>query len=99
MKPLHRAVRITSILDAISYVLLVGVAMPKKYIGGDPNWVSALGRLHGAFFVALCLCLFFAWIRYRWPIRVPILVFLAALIPFVPFFLDRWICRQPTVPS
>ena len=90
MSPLL-AVRITSLLDAASYLLLVGIAVPVKYLGGNPTLVKTLGPVHGALFVALCLALLLAWRHYRWPIRWPLAIFCAALVPVVPFLIDRWI--------
>ena len=49
--------RIVSLLEGLSYLVLVGVAMPMKYIGGDTSAVPMFGRIHGGLFVLFCLAL------------------------------------------
>ena len=34
-------------LEGFSFLILVGYAMPLKYIAGDPAMVSLMGSLHG----------------------------------------------------
>ena len=81
--------RKVNIAEAISYVLLVGVAMPLKYLAGLPLAVRIVGSAHGALFVWLCL-LIASGILSRgrsmgWGVRL----FVASLVPFGTFFLDR----------
>src|SRR5690606_32019581 len=42
----------TGWFEGLSYLLLLGVAMPIKYVWGDPSWVSAVGMAHGLLFLA-----------------------------------------------
>jgi integral membrane protein len=70
-------------------MVLLGIAMPLKYMADMPMAVQIVGSLHGALFVALCLFLLFALIRNRLSISWCVLVFLCAIVPFAPFFLDR----------
>ena len=81
--------RLSSLADGFSYIVLPGIAMPLKYMADMPMAVQIVGSLHGALFVALCLFLLFALIRNRLSISWCVLVFLCAIVPFAPFFLDR----------
>jgi integral membrane protein len=81
--------RLFSILDGISYVILLGIAMPLKYLADMPMAVRIVGSLHGFLFVGLCLFLFLALVKGRLPFKWSVIVFLCALIPLAPFFLDR----------
>lgn len=81
--------RLSSILDGISYIVLLGIAMPLKYMADMPLAVRIVGSLHGAFFLALCWFLLIALLRKQLTFGWCVLVFACALIPFVPFFLDR----------
>jgi len=81
--------RVFSLLDGISYLILLGFAMPLKYLADQPLAVRIVGSLHGFFFLALCWyllrCLLAKKLTFGWCV----LVFVCALIPLAPFFLDR----------
>jgi len=82
-------VRWMSIVDAVSYVLLVGVAMPLKYAAGMPMAVSVAGMVHGLVWMILMWLLMRARFESPWPASRIWLLGVAALLPLVPFFLDR----------
>ncbi|MGB0788445.1 MAG: DUF3817 domain-containing protein, partial [Marinirhabdus sp.] len=44
--------RIISVLEAVSFLLLLGIAMPLKYIWGSPEMVRIVGAAHGVLFLA-----------------------------------------------
>ena len=81
--------RVSSLLDGLSYVILLGIAMPLKYLADQPLAVRIVGSLHGLFFLALCWyllrCLLAKKLSFGWCV----LVFVCALVPLAPFFLDR----------
>jgi len=81
--------RLFSILDGISYLILLGIAMPLKYLADMPLAVRIVGSLHGFLWIGLCLFLFLALVKKRLPFKWCLTVFLCALIPLAPFFLDR----------
>lgn len=81
--------RLASILDGISYLVLLGIAMPLKYLAGMPMAVTIVGSLHGGLFLALCLFLLLALIEKKLSFGWCVIVFVCALVPFAPFFLDR----------
>jgi integral membrane protein len=81
--------RAIAAIEGISYLLLLFVAMPLKYLAGFPLAVRIVGALHGVLFIWGGL-LTFDGIRKRgkpwgWGCKI----FVAALIPFGTFFLDR----------
>lgn len=81
--------RVVSLSEGISYLVLLGIAMPLKYGANMPEAVRIVGAIHGALFVILCIALLRAALAARWPISRAGLVFLASLIPFAPLWLDR----------
>lgn len=89
MKRLPAGLRLLSVLDGASYLLLLGVAMPLKYLAGYSMAVSVVGAIHGGLFVGLCLALVLAVSGHRLSGSRCLVVFLCALFPFAPFFLDR----------
>jgi len=80
--------RLASILDGISYLILLGIAMPLKYAFGMPVAVRIVGMAHGILFIALCGCLLAVLLDRRLTLKWCAFVFLCALIPFAPFWLD-----------
>lgn len=83
--------RLLSIVEGTSTLLLFGIAMPLKYLADMPLAVRIVGSLHGLLFVCLTVCFLLA-IRC-----VPISKGLAtagifsAVLPFGPFVFDRWL--------
>lgn len=63
--------------------------MPLKYWAGQALPVRIVGALHGALFVVFCAALLHTLLAARWPFLRGALVFLASLVPFAPFLLDR----------
>ena len=76
-------------MEAISFLLLLGFAMPLKYFAGNPQAVKVVGWIHGVLFIVFGVALLRVWITARWPLARTALVFIAALLPFGPFVVDR----------
>ena len=81
--------RLMGMTEGLSFLVLVFVAMPRKYIWGDPTWVSQVGMLHGLLFVAFCFTLYDAKSNEGWSLKQVLVPFVASLIPFGPFVIDR----------
>jgi integral membrane protein len=86
--PIHH-LRIAGLVEAVSYMLLVGIAMPLKYIWHMPKAVSVIGMLHGVLFIIFCIALARATLAAKWPLARAALLFIASLLPFGPFLLDK----------
>mgnify|MGYP001566950446 CR=1 FL=1 len=56
MKLVH-TLRLTTLAEGVSFLLLLGVAMPLKYLAGIPLAVAIAGWLHGILFGGLCVLL------------------------------------------
>ena len=75
--------------EAISYLVLLGIAMPLKYLAGLPEVVLVVGWIHGVLFIAFAAATFFAWGTGHITARLVGLAAIAALVPFGPFFISR----------
>ncbi|MEZ5964795.1 MAG: DUF3817 domain-containing protein [Planctomycetota bacterium] len=77
-----------ALVEGVSFLVLLGVAMPLRHFAGMPRAVTVCGWIHGVLFVLLCAAL---WRTHRlgWPTSRLAQVFVAALLPFGPFLLDR----------
>lgn len=80
--------RISGWLEGLSYLLLLGVAMPIKYVWGDPSWVSVVGMAHGLLFVLYVGLAFVLYDRENWSVKKLGYAMLASFLPFGPFVFD-----------
>ena len=78
-----------SLAEGVSYLVLLGVAMPLKYAAGIPSAVRIVGMLHGVLFVAFVLLLAAAAKAERWSVKQIGVAMIASLVPFGAFWLER----------
>ena len=86
--PVH-FLRIVGLCEAISFLVLLGIAMPLKYIWHMPVAVKIAGSIHGILFITFCIALARAKSHSNWSIGRAAIIFIAALLPFGPFVIDR----------
>lgn len=86
--------RAVALAEGVSFLVLLGVAMPLKYLGGMPAAVKVFGWAHGVLFVLLIAVLVPTARIMRWPLSRSAGVVMAALLPFGPFFIDRGLARE-----
>ncbi|NJK92835.1 MAG: DUF3817 domain-containing protein [Blastochloris sp.] len=80
--------RMAALTEGVSFLILLFVAMPLKYLFAMPLAVKWVGWAHGILFVLFALLLAYVFFKYKWPFLRGVLVFVAALIPFGPFLID-----------
>ena len=81
--------RKVALAEAVSFLVLMGVAMPLKYFMDIPMAVKVVGWIHGVLFVIFCGALLQTMIVAKWPFLRSLMIFVAALLPFGPFVVDR----------
>lgn len=79
--------------EGISYLLLLGIAMPLKYLAGWPLAVTLVGWVHGVLFVVFCYALLRAWLETPLSFAWAVYAFIASLLPFGPFVIDSRLAR------
>jgi integral membrane protein len=92
-KLLHRF-RMIGIAEGISFLVLLLIAMPLKYLMHIPETVKIMGWIHGALFVSF---IYFAFEvmgalnkNFIWFLKA----FAAAFIPLGTFFFDRQLKKE-----
>ena len=78
-----------ALIEGISFLILLFIAMPLKYLAGMPLAVVVTGWIHGVLFVLFALALLRTKLIAKWPLGRCAMVFVAALLPFGPFVIDR----------
>ena len=86
--------RAVALVEGISFLILLGIAMPLKYFAGMPQAVTLAGWLHGLLFMAFCVALTQAHQECRWSLGRSGTVLLAALLPFGPFVIYARLRRE-----
>tara|TARA_B100000965_G_scaffold190796_1_gene159256 strand:+ start:128 stop:421 length:294 start_codon:yes stop_codon:yes gene_type:complete len=89
-----KRLRIIGLIEGISYLILLLVAMPLKYLADSPQMVTWTGSIHGALFVIYALALLQVTIVKSWSIWTASIPFIAAMVPFGPFIIDGWIRKK-----
>ena len=86
--------RIISIIEGLSYLLLVFIAMPLKYMFDYPLAVKVVGMSHGVLFILFFVALVMAMNRYKWKF-LGFQLFVYSLIPFGFILIERIIMKSP----
>jgi integral membrane protein len=84
-----RILRVVSLVEGLSLLILVLVAMPLKYGAGMPAAVRVTGMAHGLLFVALGLALARVHFEQDWPLRRSLRLFLLSFVPFGFVLMER----------
>lgn len=78
-----------AIAEGISFLVLLGIAMPLKYFFHLPEAVKIFGWMHGALFVAYVYMAFQVMTAFEWSAGWLAKTLLAGFLPFGTFVLDR----------
>ena len=81
--------RIVSLLEGVSYILLLFVATPIKYLQGNPEYVKLLGMPHGILFMLYIVLAFVIQKEMKWNNKTLGIVLLCSIIPFGTFYMDK----------
>lgn len=81
--------RIVSTLEALSFLLLLGIAMPLKYIWEFPQMVQVVGMAHGVLFLLYLVGAYFMKEKLNWSWSTLAIVMLCSVLPFGPFYAEK----------
>ena len=88
-----RRLRIVSLIEGISTLVLFGVAMPLKYLADMPMAVRVAGSIHGGLFMLLVLMFALGMKKVPLSTRLTAAGIAGAVVPLGPFVVDRWLDR------
>ncbi len=81
--------RLLGFLEGVSWLVLLFIAVPMKYIGHEPWLVKAIGPVHGLLFVLFVVYTIWVGIEQHWKFTMFWKVLLASIVPFGTFYIDR----------
>jgi integral membrane protein len=80
--------RILALLEGISYLLILGVTMPLKYMYNNPEPNQYVGMAHGVLFMAYLIWVILVGNEKKWNLKIYFWAFIASIIPFGTFVAD-----------
>lgn len=78
-----------STLEGISFLVLLGIAMPLKYIWDMPQMVQMVGMAHGILFVLYVMGAIYMFKKLEWTVSQLFIAILCSVLPFGPFYVER----------
>ena len=85
-----RAFRVVSVAEAVSFLVLLLIAMPLKYMADVPAAVQIMGSLHGVLFIAYVGMVFLVREQLRWDVKRTVLALAAGVLPVAPFLVEHF---------
>jgi integral membrane protein len=86
--------RVIGFLEGLSFLVLLGIAMPLKYLADEPGAVRVVGMAHGVLFLLYVAAVIQAALEYGWRLKITALLLIASLLPFGPFVADAKLLKK-----
>ena len=83
-----KTLRLVGLIEGISFLLLLFIAMPVKYMMDNPVLVKYIGMGHGVLFIVFLVVLFTVCEKQKWALSMFIMGLIASILPFGPFIFD-----------
>lgn len=86
--------RLVAILEGISFLVLVGIGMPLKYIFDLPETVQIVGMAHGILFILYNILVLLIREDQRWGFKKTLIAMLLSIVPLGTFFVERMLKKK-----
>ncbi|WP_406612723.1 DUF3817 domain-containing protein [Acinetobacter schindleri] len=83
-----KTLRLIGLIEGISFLLLLFIAMPVKYMMDNPVLVKYVGMGHGVLFILFLVVLFAVCEKQKCSLSMFIMGLIASILPFGPFIFD-----------
>lgn len=94
LKQILNRFRMIALAEGVSFLILLGIAMPLKYFANFPQAVKYVGWAHGVLFVAFIYFMFEVFTAFKKTFLWLIKAFAASLLPFGTFILDKELKKE-----
>ncbi|HSH65698.1 MAG TPA: DUF3817 domain-containing protein [Bacteroidia bacterium] len=84
----------TGLAEGLSFIILIAIAMPLKYMAGMLLPVRIVGMAHGILFILYAVFLLQAAFAYKWKFMKISAAFLLSFIPMGTFFLEMLLRKE-----
>ena len=86
--------RVLATVVGVVLLVLVGVAIPLRYLGGEEALSKAVSPVHGVLYMVLVLCVLSLGRSRGWSVQRMVLVALGGTVPVLSFFVERRVTRE-----
>lgn len=78
-----------ALIEGISFLVILFVTMPLKYLMDMPGPNKVFGMLHGVLFIVYVVYMAYMWANRKWPLSVLLWGFAASIVPFLVFWVEK----------
>ena len=86
--------RIIANVVGVVLVVFILIAVPLRYLGGEPTMSHTISPIHGFFYLVYLGITVDLARRAGWTLKRTVLVMLAGTVPFLSFFVERRMTRD-----
>jgi integral membrane protein len=94
-----KLLRKVGMMEGVSLLILLFIAMPLKYIWQQPETVKIVGWIHGGLFILFITLVLRVYAQRDWPFKKLVWAFLAAFLPFGTFVFDKQLKKEEALSS
>ena len=76
-------------MEGVSFLVLLGIAMPLKYVWNQPLMVETVGMAHGILFVAYIFGALYLYKPMQWNLKTLAIICFSSVLPFGPFYVEK----------
>lgn len=87
--------RILAFLEGVSFLTILFVTMPLKYLYQKPEPNKVVGLVHGLLFLLYLVELFQVKVELNWKLKKTFLAALASVVPFGTFWAEKYVYLKP----
>lgn len=91
--------RVLAFLEGLSYIALLGICMPLKYMYDYPEPTRPVGMIHGVLFIAYIVWVVLVGANKKWSLATYFWAIIASLLPFGTFVADVKIFKEKPLES
>ena len=81
--------RLLSLLEGISFLVILFITMPLKYMFNYPSANKVVGMVHGGLFLAYVVFAILLKVEFKWSAKKLAIILLCSIIPFGTFWADK----------
>jgi integral membrane protein len=78
----------------VMLLILVGVAMPLRYLGENPAVSHVVSPVHGFLYIVYLLAALDLAVKARWRPKTTLLVLISGAVPFLSFVMERRVTQR-----
>ncbi|MFY0653420.1 MAG: DUF3817 domain-containing protein [Cyclobacteriaceae bacterium] len=86
--------RILAFLEGLSFIVILFVTMPLKYMLDMPQPNLVVGMAHGVLFIAYLMAVIDLKIRLEWKFGLTFKSLLASVLPFGTFYMEHKVFKH-----